>query len=102
LHYPKERCGLQKEAMTLKIQRSVDDGFVVFTMCGRIQTEHLAELQSLLEVEVADHNIVLDLKEVRLVDRDAVMFLTRCEADGAKLENCPAYIREWIARERSK
>ncbi len=101
MHYPKARCGLQKEAMTLKIQRSVDDGFVVFTMSGRIQTEHLAELQSLLEGEAADHNIVLDLKEVRLVDREAVMFLTRCEADGTKLENCPAYIREWIARERS-
>jgi anti-anti-sigma regulatory factor len=88
--------------MTLKIQRSVDDGFVVFTMSGRIQSEHLAELQSLFEIEAADHNIVLDLKEVRLVDRDAVQFLTQYEAEGVTLENCPAYIREWIDKERHR
>jgi hypothetical protein len=40
--------------------------------------------------------IVLDLKEVRLVDRDVVKFLARCESQGAKLENCPLYVREWI------
>ena len=88
--------------MTLKIARSADDGFVLFTLSGRIQVEHLAELQQLFEFETADHSIVLDLKEVRLVDRDAVRFLTRCEADGTKLDNCPAYIREWIANERNR
>ena len=88
--------------MTLKIQRSADDGFVLFTLSGRIQVEHLAELQRLFEFETADQSIVLDLKEVRLVDRDAVKFLTRCEADGTRLDNCPAYIREWIARERNR
>jgi len=44
--------------------------------------------------------VVLDLKDIKLVNRDAVKFLAHCEADGARLENCPAYIREWIARER--
>jgi hypothetical protein len=24
-----------------------------------------------------------------------VQFLARCEADGVKLQNCPAYIRAW-------
>ena len=44
-------------------------------------------------------NIILDLRDVRLADRDAVRFLRGCEADGMKLENCPAYVREWIDRE---
>jgi len=44
--------------------------------------------------------VVLDLKDIKLVNRDAVKFLAHCEADGARLKNCPAYIREWIARER--
>ena len=57
----------------------------------------MAELQRLFEAE--DHNVIMDLKEVTLVDRDAVRFLARCEADSIKLENCPAYIREWIVRE---
>jgi len=38
----------------------------------------------------------LDLREVKLADRDAVRFLARCEADGIQLKNCPPYVREWI------
>ena len=45
-------------------------------------------------------NIILDLRDVRLADRDAVTFLRVCEADGMKLENCPAYVREWMDREK--
>jgi len=41
----------------------------------------------------------LDLRDVRLADRDSVKFLRDCEAEGMKLENCPAYVREWIERE---
>lgn len=83
----------------LKIQKSAKAEVVVFTLSGRIKTEELAELQRLFKVEGQDHHIVLDLREVKLVDRDAVKFLARCEAKGARLENCPAYIREWIVRE---
>jgi hypothetical protein len=35
---------------------------------------------------------------VRLADREAVTFLRDCQADGIKLENCPAYVREWMER----
>jgi hypothetical protein len=31
---------------------------------------------------------------------DAVTFLRGCEADGMKLENCPAYVCEWMDREK--
>ena len=72
---------------------------MTLTLSGRIKAEEVAELQRLFEVERQDHRIVLDLKEVKLVDRDAVRFLARCEANGTQLENCPAYIREWIVRE---
>jgi hypothetical protein len=47
-----------------------------------------------------NQNIILDLRDVRLADRDAVRFLRGCEADGMKLENCPAYVREWMDREK--
>jgi hypothetical protein len=35
---------------------------------------------------------------MRLADCD-VKFLRSCERDGMKLENCPAYVREWMDRE---
>jgi len=35
-----------------------------------------------------------------VVDRDTLRFFADCEAAGAKLENCAAYIREWMEREK--
>ena len=82
--------------MTLRIERSAKGEAVAFTLSGRIGAEEVAELQRLFEAEGEDHRIALDLKEVKLVDQDAVRFLARCEENGTQLENCPAYIREWI------
>ena len=63
-----------------------------------MQAEEVAELKTLFDADY--RTIVLDLREVRLADRDAVKFLRDCEADGMKLENCPAYVREWMDREK--
>jgi anti-anti-sigma regulatory factor len=81
-----------------KIERS-DGESVVLSVSGRIKAADLAELEKLLESETGHHSLVLDLREVKLVDRDVVRFLLSCEAKGVKLTNCPAYIREWIERE---
>jgi anti-anti-sigma regulatory factor len=83
----------------LKIQRSTNADIVVFTLSGRIRVEDLAELQRVFTLEGQEHSVVLDLKEIKLVDRDAVRFLAHCEANGTTLQNCPVYIREWIRRE---
>jgi anti-anti-sigma regulatory factor len=84
----------------LKIQRAAN-GEVVFSLIGRMDGENVAELKTILSSEAKGRRIVLDLKDLTLVDRDAVGFLERCEADSVKLKNCPAYIREWITRERN-
>jgi len=88
----------------LKIQRAAN-GEVVFRLIGRMDAENVAELEEVFGLEALDvkrRSIVLDLKDLTLVDRDAVKFLGSCEADSIKLKNCPAYIREWITRERNK
>jgi anti-anti-sigma regulatory factor len=87
--------------MTLRIQRTDEQDLVVFILTGRIQAEQVPELQELLQSESPDHRIVLDLKEVKLVDRDVVRFLAHREAEGTKLRNCSAYMREWILQERT-
>ena len=83
----------------LKIQRSSDQK-VVFSLSGHIEIEDVAELQRLLDLETVGQAIELDLQDITLVDRDAVKFLARCESESIQLENCPAYVREWIAAER--
>jgi len=83
----------------LKIRRSVN-GQVVFALSGRIEAEDVSELQRLFQLENGDRHLVLDLKDVTLIARDAVEFLVKCEADNIVLRNCPAYIREWIGTPR--
>jgi len=85
----------------LKITRAAN-GDVVFTVSGRMDSENLAEMKALFSSEANSRRITLDLKELTLVDQDAVCFLMRCEADNIQLKNCPAYIREWITRERGQ
>ena len=80
----------------------MDGKFVVFTLSGRIKAVRLAELEKLLKCEAGDHNLVLDLQEVKLVDRDAVSFLANCESKGVNIANCPTYIREWIEKEAAQ
>jgi hypothetical protein len=80
----------------LRIDRSAN-GDVRFTITGHVDAAHVAELQQLVDAESAGRRpIVLDLKDVKLVDREAIGFFVRCEASGIRLDNCAAYLREWI------
>ena len=82
----------------LKIQRTVN-GDVVFTVIGRLGADNVIDLSDLLCAEPSGRAVVLDLKDVVLVDREIVRFLRGCERDGIALRNCPPYIRAWIERE---
>ena len=87
--------------MTLRIQRSVETDLLVYKLTGRIQAEDIPELLALLRSESSGHGILMDLTDVKLVDRDAVRFLAQSEEEGSELRNCSAYIREWITQEKS-
>lgn len=85
--------------MTLRIQKSIEHERVIVALTGRIQAVQVSELLALLRSE--SPRIVLDLEQVKLVDRDAVLFLAMSEALGAELRNCSPYIRKWIDQERN-
>jgi len=85
----------------LRIERSAN-GQVVFTLSGRMQTEDIEQFQQLLVVETPGQQLMLNLRDVTLVNQDAVTFLARCEANGIKIENCPLYIRNWINQEKRR
>jgi anti-anti-sigma regulatory factor len=83
----------------LRIQREAN-GEVVLRISGRLHGENLAELKKLIGSEGAGRRIILDLRELTLVDHEAVGFLRESDSDGLTLRNCPPYICEWIARQR--
>jgi anti-anti-sigma regulatory factor len=84
----------------LRIQRS-ENGEVVFTLSGQMDDEPIAELETLISLETNKRPIVLDLRDLTLVNENAITFLVHCEANSIRLKNCPPYIREWITRQRS-
>ncbi len=84
----------------LRIER-VASGVAVFRLIGCLNAENVAELQSLFELESKDRQMILDLRDLTLVDREAVGILEHCEKGRVRLMNCPAYIREWIKQERN-
>lgn len=87
--------------MTCRIDRLLTEkDSVVLRVSGRIGRQDLDVLRAALEHESGA--IAIDLKEVGLVDRDAVKLLALSEGHGVELRNCPAYIREWVEEEREQ
>ena len=86
--------------MTFRIESAARGGFTVFILSGRIEKQAIAELRRLFALQTDYRDIVLDLKDVGVIDRDVMRYFARCEADGVKLENCTPYIREWMEREK--
>ena len=74
---------------------------MVFTLSGRIDNEHIAELEALIAAEGKDRRIILDLKDMTLTGQDGINFLAKCEAADVALANCDPYVREWITRQRT-
>ena len=87
--------------MSCRIDRVVTaESLVVLFISGRITGEHVDILRGVLEQESG--GFAIDLKNVLLVNREAVKLLALTEADGTELRNCPPYIREWVTRERAE
>ena len=85
----------------LRIERTAN-GQVVFTLSGRMQTEDIEQVQQLLVVETPGQPLMLDLRNVTIVNQDAVTLLADCEAKGIEIEGCPLHIRTWIDQEKRR
>jgi hypothetical protein len=84
--------------MTCRIDRRVvGQDRTMLCISGRITEEDGNTLRALLEEE--EGVVIIDLKDVLIVDREAIKLLAVCELNGVELRNCPAYIREWVTRE---
>ena len=87
--------------MTCRIDRVVtEDHRVILHISGQITGQEVDIVRAALEQE--DKKVAVDLKEVLLVDGEAVKLLVLCELTGIELRNAPAYILEWVAREKAQ
>jgi hypothetical protein len=86
--------------MTLKIKRIAGKHNTRICLSGQLRSEHIAQVQS--ELDRGGPRVALDLREVDLVDIDAVRFLNACESAGVSILHCSPYIRKWMLQERSQ
>jgi hypothetical protein len=93
--------GRSEAAMACRVDRFLtEEGDAVLRVSGRITAEDVDVLRAALGQESGA--VAIDLRDVSLIDREAVKFLTFSEGNRIALRNCPAYIREWIDRERER
>jgi hypothetical protein len=84
-----------------RIDRVVSsENLVVLFVSGCVTGQHVDMLGGVLGQESG--GITIDLRNVLLVDREAVKLLALSEANGMELRNCSPYIREWVTRERAE
>ena len=83
----------------MKIERQSRGATTIIRLIGRIRAEHLPEIAK--QAATAEPSI-FDLSEVTIVDADVIRFLNATELEGTHFVGCPAYIREWIQRERTQ
>jgi hypothetical protein len=86
--------------MTCRIERRViEKDLVTLDVSGNITEQDLDTLLASLEQESSV--VAIDLKDVLIVDREALKVLATRESNGVELRNCPTYIREWVTRENA-
>ena len=85
--------------MTCRIERRViEEDLVILHLSGQITEQDTDTLRA--SVEQNGNVVALDLGDILIVDREAIKLLALCQCNGLELRNCPAYIREWVTRER--
>jgi hypothetical protein len=84
----------------LRIEKDSGGCVNKWRLSGRIQSDQIPSIVS--EMDCDCPNKILDLSEVTLVDLGVVQFLIACEDEGVELVECPAYVREWMLRERAE
>lgn len=84
----------------MKIEKTAQGGMTTVRLSGHFLAEQIEELNKQLQNN--GPQLVLDMKEVTVVDVQVVRFLGAREAKGVAIAHCPRYIREWINRERDE
>lgn len=86
--------------MTCKIERVIEDGINVLRLAGYVEADYLSKIEEIIARQSG--HITLDLGEVTLVDRDAVIYLAACKRKGIELRNSPPFLIEWISNEQAR
>lgn len=70
---------------------------VTLALYGHLTRDHLPQLESLFaDAAGKSRKVILDLRSMCLVDREAIRFLRKWEQHGVAFANCPTYVERWV------
>lgn len=84
----------------LRIDERSEAQSATLALSGSLTNEYIAELERAIGHVRAGKRVTLDLAQLQSVDRAGLAFLARAMAAAIRLQDCPPYIRLWIAQER--
>jgi len=77
--------------------------FTTVSLCGRFTREYVPEVEKALSpAGTRRRKLALDLAQVTLVDRAAIVFLCAARSKNIAIHNVPVYVRLWMDQEDCK
>jgi len=74
--------------------------FNTVNLCGRFTREYVPEVEkALFNSSTTPKILALDLAEVTVVDRAAIMFLCAARAKNVAIQNAPLFVGLWMDQE---
>ena len=84
------------EVAVLRIDERCKAPRTTLVLSGSLTSEYIPELEKAMgQVRGA----VLNLSRLQSVDREGLAFLAGAMQAGVQIEDCPAYVRRWMAQE---
>ena len=87
----------------MRIHTRVEPNTVTLSVAGILNAAGIADFDRALdEARRLQWPLVLDLTNVRLIDRPTLKYLIDVMQDEVRLVVCPEYVEHWIYRESSR
>jgi anti-anti-sigma regulatory factor len=87
----------------MRIDTRLDDRAVTLSVSGTLTTAAVADFERVLdEARRLQRPIVLDLTNVRLIDRPTLKYLIDVMEHDVRLVVCPDYVEHWMYRETTR
>jgi len=81
----------------LRIESMRQGNRLILRLIGELRSGDIGILQS--EIWRDGVSVILNLKELSVVDLAGIRFLLDCRERGIDIEESPPYVREWMKRE---
>jgi len=85
----------------LRIDERSQARYTTLVLSGSLTNDYIPELERAVgRVRSVNRAVALNLAQLKSVDRDGLAFLAGAMDAAVRVEDCPPYVRRWIAQER--